>query len=206
VTNFFNSSKKYLHSFSLSIDSSPKILVPTRPEHILGFSRQEFFMLRCLLALGMAFVPAVAYSNSKTTCTLAKNDRLQEKFGSKKFEGFFRSGGKKINTVVTLNGQDGNFTRQGTTEIGTFPCIRYFSIDEVRALSGTAEGLSIDNYIDNPDACAAAIIAEWTAGGSKGRVLWCVPAYVKGAVIEGVYWSDEDWQNAKYTDEWDGHW
>ncbi|WP_176736622.1 hypothetical protein [Oligoflexus tunisiensis] len=163
-------------------------------------------MLRCLLALGLALAPAVAFSSGVETCSFLNNADLKEIFGAKSFNGQFRSNGKEIQTFVELKGDSGKFKRGGAPGRDNLPCIRYLSVEQMRELASATGGFDIDSYFSDPDSCVAGIAAEWTASGAKGRVLWCVPSYVKGAKIEGVYWQNADWRDPKYTDIWNGRW
>jgi hypothetical protein len=142
-----------------------------------------------------------------SSCSLTTNGSLEGQFYNRTFDGFFRANGNEIRTQVKFYGSRGEFKRAGMSYADSLNCVRYLTVDESRNLASSlgAEAIDVSAYFDT-SSCQAAILADWSVGSSRGRVLWCVPSYASGASIQGVYWGDLDWTETKFTDIWEGRW
>lgn len=163
-------------------------------------------MMNRLLALGLALVPGLAFAEVNT-CSLTNNTDLQKSVSGKVIDSAFQANGNQIKALVTLNGSSGRFERQGVSGADRLPCIRYFTEGELTDLANnlSADGLRATDYFGN-GVCQIVILADWTAGNSRGRAMWCAPFYSSGAEIQGIYWQDTDWTESKFTDLWNGRW
>lgn len=163
-------------------------------------------MMNRLLALGLMLAPAVAFSEVNT-CNLPNNDNLLNQLRKRKIDSAFQANGQEVKTLVTLDGTNGTFQRQGVGNADRLPCVRYFTEGELNqlALDKGAEGLRASDYFGQ-GVCQIVILADWTAGNSRGRAMWCAPYYSSGAKIEGIYWQNTDWTDPQFTDLWNGRW
>jgi hypothetical protein len=164
-------------------------------------------MMNRVLALGFAILSTAA-SAQVSSCSLSSNGNLESQFYNRTFDGFFRANGSEVRTQVTFFGSSGIFTRNGSSSADSLSCVRYLTIGESanEALRWNTQTLDASSYFFDTSSCQTVILADWSAGSSRGRVLWCVPSYGSSSRIEGVYWGNLDWTVPEFTDIWEGRW
>jgi hypothetical protein len=164
-------------------------------------------MMNRVLALGFVALSTAAMGEV-SSCSLPTNGSLESQFYNRTFDGSFKANGNEVRTQVKFYGSSGEFKRGNSSNADRLSCVRYLTLEEAQnaAQNFNAEAVDVSAYPFDTSRCQVAILADWSAGSSRGRVLWCAPYYSSGSFIEGVYWGNLDWRETKFTDFWEGRW